>query len=350
MRTQVNVRNISCEIHYEEYPARIAGAPWILLIHGHSSSTAEFVELIPAIAGRAHVFALDLPNCGLSSDVDPALVRAAYQRVPSLTYLHDVLASFIRRTIERRLPPNRRLRVSGGSLGGNLGLWIACRSPAYSWLGDVIVWSPGSAWSFGLSQVIGSTVALGRARQDWNDRRESFLMDSYSTRIAGTFPPQPSYWYADNWGGGPLSFRPNLRCLAPHFAAPNHAYDPMSFRKAKAIESSLANANANYRGLRAAWHWQVAGDQLVFSHRARVEPSGQPRIAGLTRPTLMMAGVHDNRAPVNLHGDTHELFKLARDSPICGVPVHFREVPDCGHSIHNERPDFLAEVLARPSL
>lgn len=352
MFTTIRLRGISCEIHYEEYPATAANAPWILLIHGHSSSTQEFVELIPAIAGRAHVFALDLPNCGRSSDVDAADVRFAYASHPSLHYLHELIASFVRNIIERRLPPNQKLRVAGGSLGGNLGLWLGCRSPGYTWLGDVMVWSPGSAWNVGFSQVMGGPVALGRARENWDGRRIEFLIESYVKRIAGLFPPQPYYWYADDWGGGPLTFRCNLSCPAPPFSSASHAYayQPMTQRKARAIEASLASANANYRGARAAWHWQVAGDQLVFSHRTVMASTGAPAIASLSRPTLMMAGVHDNRRPVDLHRATRDLAQAANASPLCSVPVHFEEVQRSGHSIHNERPDFLASVLLRPPL
>jgi pimeloyl-ACP methyl ester carboxylesterase len=357
MRTSIDLRGIHCDVYHEEHPGP-PGAPWLLLLHGHSSSVGEFSDLLPELAGRAHVFALDLPGCGKSSDVDSAAVRAAYAapaqdplQVPSLSYLTDVIASFVLEVIRGRLQ-GRRLRIAGGSLGGNLALCVACVQPRFSWLGDAIVWSPGSAWKGDLFQVLGAPAAAGHAREDWSHRRAEFLKGRYADLLAGFFAPQPDYWYSSGWGGGPLDSLPQLVCAAPPFQALSASYEPMSQRKARAIGESLQGANAEFTPLRASWHWQVAGDQLSFSHRARIVRHGQdsPRISKLTCPTLFLAGVLDNRPPANLHRYTRELFEDAEASLGGAVSVHFEEVDACGHSIHNERPDWLADVLVRPAI
>jgi len=345
MKVSLTINGITCALNYEVHQAP-PGAPHLLLLHGHSSSIGEFADVLPLLRGRAQVVLLDLPGCGASSDVEAELVRAAYpnKAAPSLSFLADVVAHFVDDVVRPRLDGRSKLRVAGGSLGGNLTLFMACRR-LISWIGSAVVWSPGSAWRGDLSQVLGAPTALGRAQQDWTGRRVEFLTSSYAAPVVPTLLPQPAYWYSDGWGGGSRDCLPNLSCDVPPFTCKSDAYSPMTSRKARAIESALHHANSRFTPHAAQWHWQVAADQLRYSHRSRIKLDGGrvgPRIAALRAPTLFMSGEHDNRFPVDFVQYTRALSEDARKG---SQPVAFKVVEDSGHSIHNERPELLANLL-----
>lgn len=351
MKQGITLRQISCSIEYQIYNAPMAGAPHILLLHGHSSSMGEFENLIPVLAPFANLYLLDLPCCGASTDVDAGVVRSKYGKYSSLEYLRDVVAEFARVVIKPRLKSGEGVRVAGGSLGGNLTLWLACQN--YSWMKDAVLWSPGSAWRGDLFQVIGAKAALGRATQNWSGRRNEFLDGAYVKNvvdvlgITGLTRPQPWYWYYDQWGGGEINYVPVLKTLDGTMNGTTSRYPRMSKTKATHISTSFRHSESRYTALSAAWHWQVAGDQLAFSHREMVNVGGasKPRVAQLCCDTKFMAGTYDNSDPANLYRYTWELYQDAEKF----VPEHFtvawEAVPGSGHSIHNEKPLFLKERL-----
>src|SRR6516162_11098415 len=89
-------------IFYRE--AGDASKPTIVLLHGFPSSSHEFRELIPLLAGRFHVIAPDYPGMGYSDAPAPTVLRPTFddvarvidaliaQRapVPLILYLHDI--------------------------------------------------------------------------------------------------------------------------------------------------------------------------------------------------------------------------------------------------------------------
>lgn len=351
MKQSIQLRQIACQLEYQIYRAPSASAPHLLLLHGHSSSLGEFDKLLPFLAPHAHLYLVDLPSCGGSTDVDADRVRSAFGKYPSLEYLRDVVAEFVRLVVMPRLPGPKSLRVAGGSLGGNLTLWLATQP--YSWLKDALVWSPGSAWKGDLFQVLGASTALHRAKENWAGRRNEFLRGAFVENVVdvlgipGLTRPQPWYWFYDKWGGGEINYVPVLRTLDGTLNEKPDRYPKMSFRKATEISNSFRHAETRYTAKRAAWHWQVAGDQLAFSHRetVRVGTRSAPRIAGLRCDTKFMAGVFDNSAPADLYNYTWQLYRDAENFAPSTLSVAWEAVPGSGHSVHSEKPAFLAERL-----
>src|SRR6516162_782914 len=89
-------------IFYRE--AGDASKPTIVLLHGFPSSSHEFRELIPLLAGRFHVIAPDYPGMGYSDAPAPTVLRPTFDDVamvfdafiaqcapgPVILYLYDI--------------------------------------------------------------------------------------------------------------------------------------------------------------------------------------------------------------------------------------------------------------------
>lgn len=98
-------------IHYAEAPGP---GPALVILHGITGSHTSFLPLMPALAQRAHVYALDLRGHNLSGRTS-----GAYQ-VPD--YGRDVVA-FLRRVV------GGPAIVVGHSLGGMIAVWAAAHEP-----------------------------------------------------------------------------------------------------------------------------------------------------------------------------------------------------------------------------
>ena len=99
------------QIHYARAPGP---EPALVILHGITGSHASFLPLMPALAQRAHVYALDLRGHNLSGRT-----AGAYQ-VPD--YGRDVVA-FLRTVV------GRPAVVAGHSLGGLIAVWLAAQAP-----------------------------------------------------------------------------------------------------------------------------------------------------------------------------------------------------------------------------
>ena len=98
-------------LNYAEGPAH---GPPLVLLHGLGRRWQVFLPLIPALSMRWHIFAPDLRGHGKSSHV-----ARGYR---GTEYAEDV-ARFLRDRV-----PGPAV-VFGHSLGGMLGMWIACHNP-----------------------------------------------------------------------------------------------------------------------------------------------------------------------------------------------------------------------------
>ncbi len=347
------VRGKRVRIHYEIYRAKSGApsAPHVLLLHGHSSSTRELDDVVPHLTD-CNVYLFDQPNCGSSSDVDWEDVEQLYAgrtQTPILDFLTGVAGNFVRRVIERPglLVPGVGLRISGGSLGGNLSLLLAERLPRLKWLSDIVVWSPGSGWNGNIFQTIAAGPALARAKKSWNEPRakHEFLRATFCENVAldqiiPGIRPQPWYWYWDRWGGGAIEHFPDLRIAGqPLCTAAN--YPPMSKTKADMIGECLKSLTRAYKPVRARWHWRVAYEQVIFSQHSTIDQLGSD--------ALFVAGEHDNAPPVDLHGYTYALYEKAKAIHGTTLTISFKTIRGSGHSIHNEKPLELAELLRRPT-
>lgn len=86
----------------------------VVLLHGASGSWAHWIRNIPALAGRARVYAADMPGFGDSD-------------LPALPHTADTLAAAVADGIERLVPPPAALDLAGFSFGGIIGGLVAAR-------------------------------------------------------------------------------------------------------------------------------------------------------------------------------------------------------------------------------
>lgn len=372
----LSVNGIPSRIHYLFQPGP-DDAPVLLLLHGHASSIDEFEDLLPELEGRAVVYAFDQPSCGKSSEADRKLILEKYGSVPGmryyegLFYLRDLINDFAVTVIRPREQgkTNRRVRVAGGSLGGNLTLLVAeKRNPSYPWVEAAYCWSPGSSWPPDLKQALGAQVARQRAQQTWTKRDvAAFLRTTYEDKavpIGGGFP-QPWYWFFDCWGevDHPECKRKGngacSRCthepvllLDDGARLETHNYTKMGEKKANAIKNALSSTAKAARPERMAWQWEIAAEQVELSHRQLLK-GGRRRIEHLQVPTMFMAGCEDCHFPAALFQETQACYQMAlarhqADPTAAKVSAHWFEAS--GHSLHNERPKELAAILAGPRL
>ncbi len=365
--TTLTVRSLQVKLHYHHLPCASPTAPVLLLLHGHSSCVHEFDDLFQHLEGKAEVFTFDQPCCGESGDLARSDVLQAYadwEPYGALYFLRDLTAEFVKRVVRPRIG-KRRVRVAGGSLGGNLTLLLAERRPRYSWLERAFLWSPGSAWAPSLGQSEAGRVARERAKNDWSRPGElrRFLSITFCQR---TLPPplssfpQPWYWYYDCWGeSGECTGKGQGGCARCAGKKPKLQYDGavlgsadnypgMGAKKVKAIEGALASMARNLTAARAAWHWQIAAEQVELSHLQVLE-GGRTRLADLQCDTCFMAGEEDRHYPAQLFQDTQKLYQVALDEhrgAAKGPWIDSCWFPRAGHSIHNERPADVAQVLA----
>lgn len=150
--------------------------PPVVLLHGLASRIEEYDELVPHLAARRRVLALDLPGNGYSDHPD---------RPYTLELLEDsVLALLDALSV-------KEAHVAGGSLGGNLTIRLGHRAPDR--FVKLAAWAPAGAW-----EPMPHWALLGRAM-----------------RLVRPFWPvvwvQSRFWYRRDWPG-------RERALAEAFA------------------------------------------------------------------------------------------------------------------------------------
>jgi pimeloyl-ACP methyl ester carboxylesterase len=316
----------------------------ILFLHGHSSRAEEAMDLIgPLLAeGRARgrpfaVVALDLPCNGYSSMLDHTEVAESsgtsfpagiFDRgpvhTPLLDFLEDFVVAFVD-ALDAVVPIKHRFAgIIGGSLGGNLGLRLGRRDlSAHPWLGSGIVsWAPASVWAPMVEDEI-KRRAPEHCREKWNEaeddgRRAAYFGEVFDQVLIPLLVPhtQPSMWYRSGW--------------EPH--------------KSARIQSSRRDRYEVYNALFRRWHWRVAGEQLIYSHIDRVDrqsPSSPMRHSLNRARHLLAAGDEDDYPGSNIYSATRHLAERMAHTP--GRSIFLLGT---GHSIHAERPRYLAREIA----
>jgi pimeloyl-ACP methyl ester carboxylesterase len=299
-----------------------------------------------------------------------------------LDFVQDTIIQFVETVV---LAQGKTVAATvGGSLGGHMGLRLNAASPA--WLNNVIAWSPASVWqsttplnlATGTANIpnawVASPMAWYRAHQQEDpatsrsdffstvfDKDTANLKDvGVATAIAsgligagalgagstipvlGTIlagvavadvagaimgvpviPPQPQMWYRDDWGppGDPGA----LPCTPPSDAANCGQTKLVHICGGRLDRQEVYNENLR------RWHWRICGECVGFSF--------DPLTAQIQKPLLLMVGDADRyqlvdfRTNVMLFGGT-----------LTG-PGTTQTINDTGHSIHNERPSFLAQQV-----
>ncbi len=309
-------------------------APVVVLLHGHSSKLEELDAVVPALAARFRVLVPDLPGGSGFTRGEPFPAATATFRTAGLDYLLEFALGLVGLLRERGELPgaNRKVHFGGGSLGGNLSLRLSARASQIAGAGRFAAWSPGSAWHFpadpdgdtsspwmvhgwAVAQERMSRLPAARSKYGWKDYAKLL---TEPVKIAGVpiVEAQPEHWY---WSGWYPDLRQQLfeECLE----ARREIFSP-EFRAA---------------------HWQLAWEQMRFSHHGIAADATQPYRA-YTAPLLLMAGCRDNLFPERLATATHDLYAKMRAAKMKNVA--WRGFCDAGHSLHNERPAELAEVLS----
>jgi pimeloyl-ACP methyl ester carboxylesterase len=332
------------ELPPDQKPDVPEGNNVILFLHGHVSSAEEALEIIRLLhlAGLARgskfsIVSVDLPNCGYSESFDHedvAVSRATTWpsgpttdgepiNTPVLDFIEDFVIAFVE-TLDQVTPVTPRFSgVIGGSLGGNLGLRLGRRSPMPAWLDKGIVsWNAASVWDPMVRDHIKSQ-APGKCMNNWEasetdaSRRDYFHEVYDKVVIPLVVPhPQPDLWYRPGW-------RP---CKQLH------------------ITGSRRARHETYSKNLRTWHWRVAGEQLIFSHVDRVDHWDDTtpwRYELNTVSHLLIGSEEDNFIGSNIYDATRNLAALMTATPGTGLFLS-----NTGHSVHFERPRYLAAEIA----
>jgi hypothetical protein len=326
----------------------------ILYVHGMDSRAEEALDLTAALHAIGNttgknwtVISVDLPTSGYADNLDPEQVAPldhvgeskfhyngaadleltdlkifdtrGVHRAPVVDFIEDFIVAFVDR-LERVTPVKARIRaVVGGSLGGNMSLRLGRRNDV-DWIRRVVPWSPAAIWP---SYADGSNPAdhIGvampfmwaggdpRLRTESPVARRQFFFTAFDwTAGLLNFKPQPREWYRDGWA-----------C------------------KAQLIMAARLERQETYNRNFRLWHWRLATEQIVFSHRGP-GADGRPLFLANRKPMLLMCGYMDTGGKLCEH--TRRVAPQMVNTP--GRAIFFRGT---GHSIHNERPCLLARHI-----
>jgi hypothetical protein len=297
--------------------------PTILFLHGHSSRLEEVEDVLRMLrsTGRYTLIALDLPSSGYSEVVDHlAIAPIDAPGTPLLDFLERTIDAFVRALRRDYGVPTARIDcVAGGSLGGNLSLRLAARHD-FDWLGGrFAAWSPACVW-----KPVGFQPAIERTRRrmmevELPDSRQRYFQQVFEERVPciggqALGMTQPDTWYAPDW-------------------APRQAL----------IDECRAQRRETYHAWFRRWHWRVAFEQLSWS--LTHPPRGAPVVDQLRgRKVLLLAGNEDDLEGTNIYSRTADIGAQLRQQSVTGSTLLLDAT---GHSIHNERPVFLAATLEK---
>lgn len=144
---------------------------------------------------------------------------------------------------------------------------------------------------------------------DWS--RADFFNQQFNSAEGGD-PPQPQMWYDQNW-----------RCFGAY------------------IQNDRFQRQEIYNSVFRRWHWRTGLEQLLFSHWNNDTPDHTQRYLSNRTRTLLLAGSKDNFNWTNIYSATKQLAECA----VFFTPGNSIFLLSSGHSIHNERPSWLAQQI-----
>jgi pimeloyl-ACP methyl ester carboxylesterase len=278
------------EVRMNYAAAGDASMPALLLVPGQTESWWGYEAVMPRLAERFQVFAVDLRGQGRST------------RTPgryTLDNMGNDLVRFVDRVIERPAI------VSGLSSGGVLTAWLS----AYAKPGQVIaaVYEDPPLFASEVSPAVGPGIrqSIGPMFDLWS----TYLGDQWSIGA----------WDAMREGAG-SRLPEHMRFFTVPEQPPQNLkeYDP---EWGRAFWTGTVGASCDHeRMLR-----EVKVSSVLLTHHQRVtdESSG-----------FLLGAMSDQQA------------QRARDLlTAAGVVVEYRSFPDVGHSMHGERPELYVETL-----
>ncbi len=280
----------------------LAGSKVVVLLHGHSSRLEECEEVLDQLHAMREpngvrtytALALDLPGCGYSTQPPPD--------VASVDFIWATVVAFVEGVFAAAGRPVEVACIGGGSLGGNLSLIFGEQQPP--WLLTIAPWSPAAMWGFNLVvHSVGLVAASVRAQEvETSARRAEYFHRVFEDDAGGN---QSEQWYSAKWPG-----------------------------RANALAASQRDRREVYSERFRRWHWAIAAAQLPQRH-------DEAALKSIGCPVLILAGADDDHTFTHIAGRV----KDAAEGPLRDKPGAAYLLTDVGHSIHNERPAFLAEVI-----
>jgi alpha-beta hydrolase superfamily lysophospholipase len=330
----------------EPLPIIAPNSKLILFIHGHSSRLEEALDLAEHLIPRGFtVISMDLPGAGYASTFGHTVIGsmpansstealATEGPFPALEFIEQFIIDFVNTLGIRvgRSFTHQVHAVMGGSLGGNMSLRLAQRSHIdFPWLNTVIAWSPASTWGASWARArltpfegggtymdVGKHEAVRVTRDRANEGESDESRYNYFYQVFGHYQliegDQSDRWYRNGWEP----------CKAQHRLGARFDREEI------------------YSDQFRRWHWRVAHEQLMFMHFEATQPGAHPRFKNIQSRLLLGAGEADNTPPDKLWDNTRELSLNMINTE--GTTMWFRNT---GHSIQNERPQALAEEIAR---
>ncbi len=303
-------------------PSINSSSQLLCYIHGHSSRLEEGEKLGNELlnSGPYTLISMDLPCNGYADmfdhiEIAPDTDTDTLESFPLLNLIEQYVIDFIRTigTVIGSPIEEQIAAVIGGSLGGNTSILLAKRDmDEHPWLTNFIAWSAASVWTpyTGIIRETGPNTARARMQErDFPERRREYITQVFddSTRIFSV-RPQGEYWYRDD-GWEPCK--------------------TLYLRGAR--EDRREIYNENFR----RWHWRVALEQMLFSHRHPVS-----RLEKVNGRLLLMAAEGDDYPWTHIHDATRDMAML-----MINTPGTLRRLRNTGHSIHDERPIQLANEI-----
>jgi pimeloyl-ACP methyl ester carboxylesterase len=344
-------------------PVLTPDAEIFLYITGMDSRLEEALDLTHALhklGQERHknytVISMDLPTSGYADNLDQTLIQPLpydgyagggltgleftpnKYNAPIVDFIEDFIVSFVN-TLDRQYPSlhltQHQIVPIGGSLGGNMAFRLGRPRSDAPWITTVVPWSPAAIWP-SLDDNPVSHAGLATAwyfaggspdfLAETPGARRSFFYGGfdYQSKVAMVVPvggggiaglsgggkSQSEYWYRDTW-----------ECKPSH----------LRFARVDRYETY----DHNFR----LWHWRLGLEQLQFSQQEPKQPgSAEPLYLLNTKRMLLLCGMDDVGNDLCKH--TREVALKMRFTP--GRALFLQTT---GHSIHNERPNYLARQI-----